>query len=69
MEQAIIGFGEAWSFLEQGERITNGTGREYVIENDDIVCYSSPSTNPTHRYVVTKFFTDTMRSKDWRVVR
>lgn len=68
MEQTIMGFGEAWSLLEQGKRITNETGREYAIENDDIVCYSSPATNPTHRYVVTKFFTDVMRSKGWRVV-
>lgn len=68
MEQELMSFGEAWNLLEQGKRITNETGREYVIEDNNIVCYSSPSTNPEHRYVVNKFFTDVMRSKGWRIV-
>ena len=68
MEQQTIGFGEAWALLEQGKKITNETGRMYVIEGNDIVCYSNPTTNPSHRYVINKFFTDVMRSKGWHVV-
>ena len=60
-----FGFGDAISFMESGLTVCltlEGKTRMYFMENGKIMCRIKDSHV---NYVVTKFYTDAVLSKEW----
>lgn len=56
-------FSEALRLMKVGMRVTNSSGRVFLIRSGRLLCY--PKGMSGHYYEVNKLFTDSLLLEDW----
>lgn len=66
MKEKLLSFGEAYTLMKCGKKITNSRGNILFIEDDKVFCIPK-SQYPKGRREEIKIYWDTILKDDWKV--